>query len=596
MLGRSKWRSIRWKFIFIYFLLVFIAMVIVGVFILQQLEAYHLGVVRTDLVRFQDSMMSSFEGYENLADNKEEIESNINIWTKGMQEDVYIIDEYFNIIASNNANVVGRNASNILDADLLRDGYNGEDAEKDITKESETPSKNMVFPIMTSDGETVKGLIYLKSNLSNIYETIEQAKLIFLKAIFFALCITVILGFLIARSITVPINDVTEKAERMAKGDFSQSVSVKSDDEIGRLAEMFNFLREKLDHTLLEISNEKSKLETILEYMADGLIAVDINGHIIHSNPAAKQMLNINEQEIVSKTYDEIIEKYNKHLMMKGIKSKSDNWEGEVNFEYANSIFLARYAPFKDDNGERIGIVMILQDITERQKIENMQREFVANVSHELKTPLTSIKSYTETLLEGALDDREMAKQFLTVVDSESDRMGRLVKDLLQLSRLEYQREKWNKVQINLIEILKNAILKMEMSAKNKNQHLNCLFKEDKIQVYVDKDSIEQVVLNIISNAIKYTHDNGRIDIDAIKTNHEARIIIKDNGIGIPEDDLPRLFDRFYRVDKARSRALGGTGLGLSIAKQIIKEHKGDITIKSKDGKGTQVDIVLPLT
>lgn len=597
MLGINRWKSIRWKFIFIYFLLVFIAMVIVGVFILQQLESYHLKVVSDDLDEFQESIMSTLEKYDDLTEKKDEIQSNmnINIWFKGIEEEIYIIDNHFNIIASSNENVLNNKASESLDVDLLRDGFRGERAEKDITKENELPTKNKVVPIMNQDG-TIKGLLYLRANLSNIYDTLDQAKLIFLRAIILALFITVILGFLIARSITVPINDVTEKAERMAKGDFSQKVSVKSDDEIGRLAEMFNFLRDKLDFTLSEISNEKSKLETILKYMADGLIAVDINGYIIHANPASKQMLGIYHQDIFAKTYDEIIGKYSDQLKLSAIKNQENNWEGNVNFQYLNSTFLARYAPFKDESGDNIGIVMILQDITERQKIDNMQREFVANVSHELKTPLTSIKSYTETLLDGALSDTETAKQFLSVVNSESDRMGRLVKDLLQLSRLEYQREKWNKVQANLIEILKAAVLKMNISAKSKNQHLNCLFKEENICVYVDKDSIEQVILNIISNAIKYTQEYGRVDIDTIKTEDEVRIIIQDNGIGIPKEDLPRLFERFYRVDKARSRALGGTGLGLSIAKQIMKEHQGDIEIESHEGKGTRVSIILPLT
>ncbi len=594
MLGIHRWRSIRWKFIFIYFLLVFIAMVIAGVFILQQLESYHLNTVREDLIDFQNSIASVFEEYDDFTGYEDEIQSNIETHLKGVQQEIFIIDNHFNIIASNNENLLNRNASDILDVDLLRDGFIGEMSEKDIMKEGQIPTKNMAFPIIKSD--MVKGMIYLRADLTDIYEALDESKLIFLRAIVLALFVTIILGFLIARSITVPINDVTEKAENMAKGDFSQEVNVKSDDEIGRLAEMFNYLRGKLDHTLSEISNEKSKLETILKYMADGLIAVDTNGSIIHANPAAKQMFFITENEINNKPYDEIIGKYSEKLLLSEIQNKSKNWEGEINFEYQNSTFLARYAPFKEENGDHIGSVMIIQDITERQKIENMQREFVANVSHELKTPLTSIKSYTETLLEGALYDMEVAKQFLSVVESEADRMSRLVKDLLQLSRLENKREKWNKAESNLIEVLKGAVIKMQINAKGKQQYLNCLFKNEEIKVFIDKDSIEQVILNILSNAIKYTHESGRIDIDAIKTEYEARIIIKDNGIGIPEEDLPRLFERFYRVDKARSRALGGTGLGLSIAKQIMKEHGGDVEIHSKEGKGTTVNIVFPLT
>lgn len=568
-------------------------MVIVGVFIIQQLEAYHLQTVRDDLEGFHSTIESVFNKYDDIGEHKEEIQSDIDISVKGIHQEIYIIDNNFTIIASSNGTLINRNASDNFDVYLLKDGFLGEVSEKDIRVENQIPTKNMVFPII-KEGR-VSGLIYLRADLTYVYQAIDESKLIFLRAIVLALFITIILGFLIARSITIPINDVTEKAEKMAKGDFSQEVSVKSDDEIGRLAEMFNYLREKLEHTLSEISNEKSKLETILKYMADGLIAVDTNGFIIHANSAAMQMFLINDSEVSTKAYDEIIGKYSEDLVLHEIQNKATNWEGEVNFDYMNATFLARYAPFKDEKGANIGSVMIIQDITERQKIENMQREFVANVSHELKTPLTSIKSYTETLLDGAIYDTNTAKQFLSVVDSESDRMSRLVRDLLQLSRLEYRREKWNKVESNLIESLKGAVVNMEMNAQRKHQYLNCIFKDEMIKVFIDRDSIEQVILNIISNAIKYTQENGRIDIDTMKSDYEARIVITDNGIGIPKEDLPRLFERFYRVDKARSRALGGTGLGLSIAKQIMIEHGGDIEISSIEGKGTKVSIIFPI-
>lgn len=594
MLGINMWKSIRWKIIFVYFLLVFIAMIIVGVFILQQLEAYHLEAVKADLTRLADNAKESFEKYDNLTASKNEIQRDAENWAKGIKEDILVIDNDFNIIASsNNENLINKNAIDALDAELIMAGFNGNTEEKHNIQQ-DPPNINMVFPI-ENDDDTVRGLVYMKSDLTSVYEAMEESKMIFIKAIVLALFITVILGFFIARSITVPINDVTEKAEKMAKGDFSQIVSVKSDDEIGRLAEMFNFLRIKLDSTLLQINNEKSKLETILKYMADGLIAIGTDGNIIHANPTAIQMLKISDYDINYKTYDQIIARYSKNLTLEHIKNL-DVWEGKENFEYGKSVFLARYAPFKDENGDNIGIVMVIQDITERQKFENMQREFVANVSHELKTPLTSIKSYTETLLDGALDDKEMAVQFLTVVESESDRMARLVKDLLQLSRLDYQREKWNKNHNNLLGIIEMAVLKIQLNVKNKNQNLNKLYKEDdNISVFADKDRMEQVILNLLSNAIKYTQEGGRIDVDTFVKESNAYIIIKDNGIGIPESDLPRLFERFYRVDKARSRVLGGTGLGLSIAKQIMQEHGGDIAIDSKEGKGTEATITIPI-
>ncbi|HYE68011.1 MAG TPA: ATP-binding protein [Anaerovoracaceae bacterium] len=601
VIGKKRWSSIRWKIVFIYFLLVFIATTIIGVFIMSQLEAYYNDSIReniTDTIN-EGTLLSSFQGYADLNSHQEEIQSNVSNWSKGVQQEIFVVDDNFTIIASNNEIFILKNAGDYLDERIIARGLNGEiGAELDTVIKTQTkdiPVKNMVFPI--GDGDNVKGVLYLREDMTSVYDTIDESKLIFVQAMVIALCITVVLGFFIARSITVPINDVTEKAEKMAKGDFSQEVSVKSDDEIGRLAEMFNLLRQQLNLTLSEISNEKSKLETILKYMADGLIAVDLSGHIIHANPAAMVMLNITEDDMVSKYYNDIIRNYNENLIFDKLRENSKDGGVEDIFFYGGSSFAVRYDRFKDENAQDIGIIMILQDITERQKLENMQMDFVANVSHELKTPLTTIKSYTETLLTGQVDDKETTNQFLNIIDIEADRMNRLVKDLLQLSRLDYKQEKWNKKESNLISLLKSVVTKVELTAKNKNQHLNYIFDDgQKIMAVIDKDGIEQVLLNVLSNAIKYTQDGGRIDIDALQAGKNAQLIITDNGMGIPENELSRVFERFFRVDRARSRAMGGTGLGLAISKQIIEEHNGSIEIESKEGKGTKVIITLPLS
>ena len=598
MFGRKLWNSIRWKIVFIYFLLVFIAMTIIGVFILNQLESYYMNSVRKDFTKVvADGILVSFNKYENLKDNTDEIQANIESWGRSFQEEIFIIDKDYKIIAvgSGNKAYIGQSAVSSLDEGLITRGLNGETAEKDgVSGERDIPVKSMVFPIgKTND---VIGVLYLRADISSVYNALSSAKLIFIEAMFIALIVTVGLGFLIARSITIPINDVTEKAEKMAQGDFSQEVLVKSDDEIGRLAEMFNLLRNKLNITLSEISNEKSKLETILKYMADGLIAVDIDGNIIHANSAAMTMLKFTIEEAENLGFDRIMSKYSNALTLKEIKLHSAKLEGSENFEHEGSIFYARYAKFSNENNENVGIIMVIQDITERQKLENMQKEFVANVSHELKTPLTTIKSYVETLIDGEIENKETAVKFLTVVDEETDRMNRLVSDLLQLSRLDYNREKWNKRENDIILIIKNVITKIEFTASVKKQTI--IFDVDselKLKVFSDKDKIEQVIINILSNAIKYTDVGGIIQISAEQVKKKAIISIADNGLGIPTDEQSMVFERFYRVDKARSRAMGGTGLGLSIAKQIIEEHKGTIHIVSEEGDGTKVIIMLPL-
>lgn len=589
-------RSIRWKFITIYFLLVFIAMVIVGVFIIQQFEGYHLGVVSENLTRIARlNLLPNIEKIGDLDANRKEIQEIIG--KASINEEIIVVNRDFKIIASSNDSLLDRNIVDIVDEQLITDGFLGQIAEKDsLVKNRDTVInvKNMVFPIKAANGD-IQGVLYLRSDLSDIYATLRKSTIILTQATMLALLITVVLGFFIARSVTEPITDVTVKAAKMAKGDFDQVVEVKSDDEIGQLANMFNYLTEKLKDTLSEISSEKSKMETILNYMADGLIAVNLQGEVIHANPSARRMLNLSRDELIREPYDDFIGELNEKLTLAYLDEHNPDWMGSEILRVKDSIYQANFAPFKDEKGDKSGIVMVLQDITERQKLDNMRKEFVANVSHELKTPLTSIKSYTETLLEGALDNREMAEQFLRVINSEADRMARLVRDLLQLSSLDYKQVKWNKKDADLVQIVKNSVFKLYMTAKNKKQKMTLITSEDKMMGYFDSDRIEQVILNVITNAIKYTPDGGEIKVFLERVGNQSIIRVTDNGIGIPKEDIPRLFERFYRVDKARSREMGGTGLGLSIAKQIIEAHEGRIWIESVYGEGTEVIIQLPL-
>ncbi len=576
-------------------------MAIVGIYITGEFEKYHLNTTSKTLKDLSKNIIAETLLREEDFSNKEEMQNKIgSVLVPGGYEILVIdIKNDFRIIASTNksSNFINKKAlkTKELKKEILikaTDKFAEDDFQSG--QNNKYKIKHMAFPYIDKKGEVI-GIIYGRVDLKNIYELINNSEKILLRATGIALFITIGLGFLIAKSITNPINDLTEKALKMAKGDLDQRVKVKSDDEIGKLGEMFNYLTGKLKSTLLEISGEKSKLDAIINQMADGLIAVDNEGYIIHVNPRFMKMMDLRKESITEKIYDEIFEKYNEKLTLKYIRSKNISQGIEVIKLEKGSILRANFVYLKNEALEVMGLILVLQDITEHENLNNMRKEFVANVSHELKTPITTVKSYVETLLDGAIEDKEIATQFLTVINDESDRMARLVKDLLQLSQLDHKKVSFNFIQFDLDNLIKGIIKKLEISFKEKNHILKLGLYEDNILIHGDKDKIEQVVQNILTNAIKYTPEYGVIGVYLKKDKENVLIEIMDNGIGIPKEDIPRIFERFYRVDKARSREMGGTGLGLSIAKHIIEEHGGDIFVESEIGKGSVFKIKLPV-
>ena len=589
--------SIKWRTLAIFVLIVFIVMTIAGVFVTNKLESYEIDSIRSKCLKTLDIVMLSmpFGSYTVLDGQQETIQAIVNEWQTGTDYELYVIDTNFKIIAANNTTVVGKSAINTLSENVIVKALKGNTAEGQDTLTGSIPVLNAAKPIEGSGGSII-GVLYLSANLTSVYDTTNESKVIFLQAMFIALLISALLSFFITSSITAPINDLTEKAEKMASGDFSQEIRGKSNDEIGSLADMFNILRRELDDNITEISNEKSKLETILKYMADGLIAVDLSGQIIHANAAARALLDLSDEEMENLNFSGILQKFGKKDIADGIKNITSSEVMNEIVMYRSNILSIRYARFTAEDDNDIGVIMLIQDITESQKLEQMQTDFVANVSHELRTPLTTIKSYTETLLESGIEDEETQKNFLMVIDDETERMSRLVKELLQLSRLDSHREKMNFKELEVGKILEDCVKKITLTAQAKEQTVECVYdRNTPLYIMGDRDKMQQVILNILTNSIKYTQAGGKIRLNAWKEDDVVCITVEDNGIGISDAELSRIFERFYRVDKARSRAMGGTGLGLSIAKQIIEVHGGSILAQSKEGSGTTMQITLPL-
>ncbi|MCI8760539.1 MAG: cell wall metabolism sensor histidine kinase WalK [Clostridia bacterium] len=447
--------------------------------------------------------------------------------------------------------------------------------------------------------------IYFLNSLQLIKEEIKvgqeiniqelQIKVIWIVAI--ALIVFAIVGLVTAiflsKFIIYPINKLIKSAEKIATEEEKtgkKTTKGKKKNDAQDLENVLGVMTTELKEKLSEVSTQKNQIETILLHMTDGIIAFNMKGEIILINPAAKKSLSIRPED---NTFEDIFKKFELDINMEKV-IYLENWTSteqriQVEDKYMNVFF----APFKNETDRPDGVIAVIQDITEHVKLDNMQKEFVADVSHELKTPITSIMGYADTLLEAEYDKETQAK-FLNVIATEARRMAKLVTDLLTLSRYDNNNKIVQKEAFDLGDLVKKCQDKLAIEIKKKEHKVNCFVTADVPPVYADKYDIERVVLNILTNSIKYTKDGGEIKIYVGFVYNDAYIKVFDNGIGIPEEDLNRIFERFYRVDKARTREMGGTGLGLSIAKEILDKNGGSIDIKSVVGEGTEVVVRIP--
>ena len=431
-----------------------------------------------------------------------------------------------------------------------------------------------------------------------IYETKEELNgfsnsmfATIMQALLLGLLTAIILGYLLSRTITTPIKNITKRAEKLAKGEFEIGEPSPSKDEIGILSNTFRSMARQLKDTVFEIANQKTQLETIMKYSTDGIVAFDTDGDLLLINPTAKKYLSIYDDTVNFDTFfSNIFEDVTLGDFLYLNRDKQIIKEIEIDGCY----LYFHFGSFVYSDNKVGGVIVDIQNMTKERKLELSRREFVANVSHELKTPLTTLKAYIETLMDAQVDEETKTK-FLDTIDRETDRMTRLVSDLLTLSRLDNGVLTLNLRRMRIETLLNDVCEKLQFEAKNKNQHLTYTVINEIPTLPIDRDKMEQVITNIVSNAIKYTQRNGVIKIFSSFMSDNAIIRVSDNGMGIPPEDLERIFERFYRVDKARSREQGGTGLGLAIAKEIINAHAGEITITSQVNEGTEIVITLPV-
>lgn len=622
------WKSLQLKLILIFFVLIATTIIGIGVYSINKMEEIYYNGFIEEILNTISSFGLNLENMKHQEDVKKEMEGHLNrIMIQGdplvtinqdameqkeenqkLQEMYQKIYDNFNIYFSlNNISRTGllldSNYKELLSEKKIQLSNNAlkciELAQTNTThyysmKDDESNAYVFAYNINNEvEGEKVEFIIYVAQDRTYISTQLNKVKNAYLVVIVLMLIVTVLIVYITARSITKPIAILTSKAESIANGAVEHiALSSKSHAgyEISKLIDTFNLMILQTKNNMNEISSEKNKLETILLHLADGVLAFNLKGNLIHVNLAAKKMLSLTNE----KTFEAIFSKLNVDINIEKIIYLEDWTSSEEMVKIDDKYFNIFFAPFKDEQNRASGVVVVIQDMTEQAKLDEMRKEFVANVSHELKTPLTSIKTYSETMLEQDLDE-ESKQKFMNVILTEANRMTRLVSDLLQLTKFDYQKIAWSKIEFDITELTKQICEKHKIQADKKNQVLECYITSNVPNVYGDRDGIERVITNIITNSIKYTPEGGNIKVYVGAVYDDAYIKIIDNGIGIPKEDLPRVFERFYRVDKARSREMGGTGLGLPIAKEIIESNGGSIHMNSEVGKGTEVIIKVPI-
>lgn len=592
---RGLLRSLQGKLVVMYILLILLAMEMTGFYLLRSLETYYLNSYSLSLnlqAQLAAGLLQRYMEDVTDKDDKQNIERLAADFDPQLGASLLVLDNSGLVLGASPGNWTLLN-KRLEPRDEITQALSGSRGES-IRLDEASGRRYLHLALPIRQGDQVMGVVYLKGSLERTYATLGQIRLFLLYATALALAVTAALGLALARTITGPIREVTSRAAQMAAGNFDQMIQVRSDDEIGQLGAMFNHLAYRLKETLGEISEEKNKVEAILTYMADGIVALDKKGRIILCNPAAAKMLSVKEQDVIGRSPMLLWPEANWRSPLREVLRINQPVTRQIAIERpVHCVLRCHFTPLRGEKGKAVGLVIVFHDITEQEKLESMRKDFVANVSHELRTPLTTVKSYIETLLDGAAEEPSIRERFLTVVSSETDRMVRLVRDLLHLSHLEQRTAALDIQPVDLASLAEETLAKLQGPLERKQLELVRVWSGDLPKAAADRDKIQQVLLNILANAIEFTPPGGRISLGITDEGGILRVGITDTGIGIPREDLPRIFERFYRVDKARSRELGGTGLGLAIAKQIVEAHGGEISIESEFGAGAEVSFTL---
>ncbi|MGW9904748.1 two-component system, OmpR family, sensor histidine kinase VicK [Staphylococcus cohnii] len=597
-----KWlkhfQSLHTKLVIVYVLLIVIGMQIIGLYFTNSLEKELTQTFKNNISQYAKQIEINIEKVydeDNSVNAQKEVQNLLNEYVNRQEiEEIRFIDKDQIIMATSKQSTRSLINQKANDSSIQKALSLGEINSHTVLKDYGNGKQRVWvynLPVKTSDDGTI-GNVYIEADINDVYNQLSNINQIFIVGTGISLLITVILGFFIARTITKPITDMRNQTVEMSKGNYTQRVKIYGNDEIGELALAFNNLSKRVQEAQANTESEKRRLDSVITHMSDGIIATDRRGRVRIVNDMALTMLGMMKEEIIGHYMLNML-KLEEDFSLDEIQENNDSFLLDIN-ESEGIIARVNFSTIVQETGFVTGYIAVLHDVTEQQQVEQERREFVANVSHELRTPLTSMNSYIEALESGAWKDDALAPQFLSVTREETERMIRLVNDLLQLSKMDNESDQITKEIVDFNMFINKIINRHEMSAKD-TTFVREIPKQT-IFTEIDPDKMTQVFDNVITNAMKYSRGDKRVEFH-VKQNslyNRMTIRVKDNGIGIPINKVDKIFDRFYRVDKARTRKMGGTGLGLAISKEIVEAHNGRIWANSVEGQGTSIFITLP--
>lgn len=591
-------RLFRIRLTLILMIMIGISMVGAGITMAQVFKKSHISALEDNMIREIKLLSHTFEFRSEVG------ESAVTYYTRQSRELSALTDSRVTFI-SKDGTVIGDSESDPLHMDNHSTREEIVNAAKSgsghAIRYSSTLREDMLYvavPVVSAGN--YDGFIRLSVSLASVDEGVRKGWTLMAGGLAVLFIVAALVSYRVAAGLTSPLEKITRVAGRISRLDYDARVNMQRKDEIGELAKAINGMADSLQNQLQTIRDNEDLLQSVMDNMTSGILLLDAECNIALINPAAEGMLDVRSGQLNGRSINELKQYYELTRLIKdGITERKIIHEERSIFQPEETILHLDGVPMFGEEQSFKGMLFLLQDVTAIRRLENMRSEFVANVSHELKTPVAAVKGFSETLLGGGVKDEETARSFLQIIYDESERLNRLISDILDLSKIESKRSPMDYAPVHLASFCGSIIDAMATVAEKKRITLHADIPEE-LFVEADEDKLRQILINLLSNAVSYTQDGGKVDLtiqDLQDTEGSDKVVIKvsDTGIGIPKKDQPRIFERFYRVDKGRSRSSGGTGLGLSIVKHLVDQHHGEISVESELGIGTTFTVELPM-